>query len=142
MNGCGARPPRGAALQLFVVPAERAHPVPGAFEQQGVQRALMPVPAGVGHETLFVAGSAASMRRQAGATALHGGEGFAAMSFSKKSVEFFKSEAAKHHTQYQRMIRRLIDAYVENYDKPLTSRSTRTTHKSGARPNRSSHSVC
>ncbi|MDP3514338.1 MAG: hypothetical protein Q8S20_16485 [Sulfuritalea sp.] len=35
------------------------------------------------------------------------------LALSKKSVEFFKSEAAKHHTQYQRMIRRLIDAYVD-----------------------------
>ena len=32
---------------------------------------------------------------------------------SKKSVEFFKSEAAKADTQYQRMIRRLLDAYVD-----------------------------
>lgn len=30
-----------------------------------------------------------------------------------KSIEFFKSEATKHHTQYQRMIRRLLDAYVD-----------------------------
>jgi len=29
---------------------------------------------------------------------------------SRKSVAFFKEEAAKQHTQYQRMIRRLIDA--------------------------------
>ena len=35
------------------------------------------------------------------------------LSLSKKSVDFFKSEAAKHHTQYQRMIRQLLDAYVE-----------------------------
>jgi len=40
------------------------------------------------------------------------------IALSKKSVEFFKSEATKHHTQYQRMIRRLIDTYVETYDKP------------------------
>ncbi|AEM46285.1 MAG: hypothetical protein ACYC45_10805 [Acidithiobacillus ferriphilus] len=51
------------------------------------------------------------------------------MALSKKSVEFFKAEATKHHTQYQRMIRRLIDSYVDAYDKPLTSRSTRTAHK-------------
>ena len=51
------------------------------------------------------------------------------IALSKKSVEFFKSEATKHHTQYQRMIRRLIDTYVDTYDKPLTSRSTRTTRK-------------
>lgn len=35
------------------------------------------------------------------------------LALSRKSVEFFKTEAAKHHTQYQRMIRRLLDAYVE-----------------------------
>ena len=35
------------------------------------------------------------------------------IALSKKSVEFFKSEAEKHHTQYQRMIRKLIDSYVE-----------------------------
>jgi predicted DNA binding CopG/RHH family protein len=40
------------------------------------------------------------------------------IALSKKSVEFFKAEAAKHHTQYQRMIRRLIDTYVETFDKP------------------------
>lgn len=37
------------------------------------------------------------------------------LALSKKSVDFFKAEAAKHHTQYQRMIRRLVDAYVEGY---------------------------
>jgi predicted DNA binding CopG/RHH family protein len=35
------------------------------------------------------------------------------LALSKKSVEFFKLEASKHQTQYQRMIRRLLDAYVE-----------------------------
>ena len=35
------------------------------------------------------------------------------LALSKKSVEFFKLEAAKHQTQYQRMIRRLLDAYVD-----------------------------
>jgi len=51
------------------------------------------------------------------------------LALSKKSVEFFKSEAAKHHTQYQRMIRRLVDAYVESYDLPPTQRSTRAASK-------------
>ena len=37
------------------------------------------------------------------------------LALSKKSVEFFKSEALKHDTQYQRMIRRLIDSYVDAY---------------------------
>jgi len=35
------------------------------------------------------------------------------LALSRKSVEFFKAEAQKHHTQYQRMIRRLLDAYVD-----------------------------
>ena len=39
------------------------------------------------------------------------------LSLSKASVEFFKSEASKHSTQYQRMIRRLIDAYVDAHAK-------------------------
>jgi hypothetical protein len=30
-------------------------------------------------------------------------------------VDFFKSEAAKADTQYQRMIRRLLDAYVADH---------------------------
>ncbi len=37
------------------------------------------------------------------------------LALSKKSVDFFKSEAAKNHTQYQRMIRRLVDAYVDSH---------------------------
>jgi hypothetical protein len=32
---------------------------------------------------------------------------------NKRSVDFFKSEAAEYNTGYQRMIRRLIDAYVD-----------------------------
>lgn len=54
------------------------------------------------------------------------------MALSKKSVEFFKSEAAKHHTQYQRMIRKLIDAYVDNYAGPATARPTPVTRKRAA----------
>ena len=38
------------------------------------------------------------------------------LALSRKSVDFFKSEASKHNTQYQRMIRRLIDAYVEAHE--------------------------
>ncbi len=36
------------------------------------------------------------------------------LALSRKTIEFFKSEAAKHRTQYQRMIRRLLDAYVDS----------------------------
>jgi len=35
------------------------------------------------------------------------------LALSKSSVDFFKHEASKHQTQYQRMIRRLLDSYVE-----------------------------
>jgi predicted DNA binding CopG/RHH family protein len=44
------------------------------------------------------------------------------ISLSKKSIDFFKSEAGKHHTQYQRMIRQLIDAYVDAQERTLTKR--------------------
>jgi predicted DNA binding CopG/RHH family protein len=54
------------------------------------------------------------------------------IALSKKSVEFFKAEAAKHRTQYQRMIRRLLDAYSDTYSRRLTSRSTRTARKRAA----------
>ena len=37
------------------------------------------------------------------------------ITLSRKSVDFFKAEAAKADTQYQRMIRRLLDAYVDAY---------------------------
>ena len=52
------------------------------------------------------------------------------LALSKKSIEFFKSEAAKHHTQYQRMIRRLLDAYVD--DQVPTRQSTRTPRDKAA----------
>jgi predicted DNA binding CopG/RHH family protein len=34
------------------------------------------------------------------------------ISLSKASVEFFKEEARKNKTQYQKMIRRLLDEYA------------------------------
>lgn len=37
------------------------------------------------------------------------------LALSKRSVEFFKREAERHHTQYQRMIRRLLDAYAAHH---------------------------
>ncbi len=35
------------------------------------------------------------------------------ISLSKKSVGFFKTDASKYHTQYQRMIRELLDSYAD-----------------------------
>ena len=46
------------------------------------------------------------------------------ISLSKESVEFFKKEAKKHKTQYQKMIRRLLDVYSSSQQQPLTRRST------------------
>ena len=35
------------------------------------------------------------------------------ISLNKKSVELFKSETARHHIQYQRMIRQLRDSFAD-----------------------------
>ncbi|OGT31963.1 MAG: CopG family transcriptional regulator [Gammaproteobacteria bacterium RBG_16_51_14] len=45
------------------------------------------------------------------------------IALSRSSVEFFKREAKKHDTQYQKMIRRLLDAYSEIHQRPLTKTS-------------------
>jgi hypothetical protein len=39
------------------------------------------------------------------------------LALSKRSVDFFKTEAQKNNTQYQRMIRRLLDAYAEHHSR-------------------------
>lgn len=36
---------------------------------------------------------------------------------SKSSVDFFKKQARNHHTQYQKMIRRLLDVYVAQHQR-------------------------
>jgi DNA-binding transcriptional MocR family regulator len=48
------------------------------------------------------------------------------LALTKRSVDFFKHEAKKHNTQYQRMIRRLLDAYAEHHAQPQPTRSTQT----------------
>ncbi len=56
------------------------------------------------------------------------------IALSKRSIDFFKREAQKHGTQYQRMIRRLLDIYTE-----VHSRSARTHARrraTGSRGNR------
>lgn len=52
------------------------------------------------------------------------------ITLSKKSVDFFKSEAAKADTQYQRMIRRLLDAYVEAHAEEQARPRVRSRAKS------------
>ena len=46
------------------------------------------------------------------------------LSLSKRSVAFFKAEGKKRGTPYQRMIRRLLDAYAERHG---TARSPRAS---------------
>jgi hypothetical protein len=46
------------------------------------------------------------------------------ISLSKRSVEFFKRQARRHNTQYQRMIRRLLDAYTEHHARRPASGAT------------------
>ena len=55
------------------------------------------------------------------------------IALSKRTVEFFKSHAAKNQTQYQRMIRQLLDAYVDAYAQPVARRSKGTSRKRVAR---------
>lgn len=45
------------------------------------------------------------------------------IALSRESIEFFKHEAEKHHTQYQKMIRRLLDAYTLAHKQPPKKRS-------------------
>ena len=53
------------------------------------------------------------------------------ITLSRKSVEFFKSEAAKSDSQYQRMIRRLLDAYVDAHAGNQTGRSMSARSRTG-----------
>jgi hypothetical protein len=48
------------------------------------------------------------------------------ITLSARSVLFFKTEAAKRGVQYQRMIRRLLDAYVEAFETPAERRARAT----------------
>ena len=48
------------------------------------------------------------------------------ISLSKSSVQFLKEKAEEHDTPYQKMIRKLLDSYVEKYKRTLTTDSSRT----------------
>jgi hypothetical protein len=45
------------------------------------------------------------------------------ITLSRESVEFFKQQAKKHHTPYQKMIRRLLDVYTAAHKKPPAKRA-------------------
>jgi hypothetical protein len=51
------------------------------------------------------------------------------ITLSKKSVDFFKSEAAKADTQYQPMIRRLLDAYADAHSEAPPRRAPKSSTK-------------
>jgi len=38
------------------------------------------------------------------------------LSLTKSSIDFFKEQAKQHHTQYQKMIRTLLDQYSSYFD--------------------------
>jgi hypothetical protein len=38
------------------------------------------------------------------------------LSLTKSSIDFFKEQAKEHHTQYQKMIRALLDQYSTYYE--------------------------
>lgn len=40
------------------------------------------------------------------------------ISLNRSSIEFFKRQAEKYHTKYQKMIRELLDHYVSKYQIP------------------------
>jgi hypothetical protein len=50
------------------------------------------------------------------------------ITLSSRSVQFFKDEAAKRGVQYQRMIRRLLDAYVDAFA-PMSAESRASANR-------------
>lgn len=51
------------------------------------------------------------------------------ISLSRRSVDFFKEVAERNHTSYQRMIRRLLDAYADRYAGKPTQRPSRPARR-------------
>ena len=51
------------------------------------------------------------------------------ISLSRASVAFFKAQASRHKTPYQKMIRRLLDSYAEKYSEPAPASSKRLCKK-------------
>ena len=54
------------------------------------------------------------------------------IALSRRSVEFFKAQARRHGTQYQRMVRSLLDRYAERYGDTGSARAPRSRHRSAA----------
>lgn len=56
------------------------------------------------------------------------------LALSKSSVDFFKSEALKGNTPYQRMIRRLVDSYVASQKKEPAGKAASRKSSAAATP--------
>ena len=54
------------------------------------------------------------------------------LALSRRSVDFFKAQAARHKTQYQKMIRRLLDRYAERYSDKLEGQAERSNRRRSA----------
>ncbi len=54
------------------------------------------------------------------------------IALSKRSVDFFMAEASRHNTQYQKMIRRLLDQYVDRYAQAAKGRLMRPGRRGAA----------
>lgn len=52
------------------------------------------------------------------------------LALSQRSLEFFKREAGKHNMPYQRMIRRLLDAYAGHFDKAGSTQVSKSSSRS------------
>jgi len=63
------------------------------------------------------------------------------IALSKGSVEYFKREAKKHKTQYQKMIRRLLDVYASSQQQPPTRRLDAVTKRTATEVERSGSSA-
>ena len=53
------------------------------------------------------------------------------LALSKRSIDFFKREAARHGTQYQRMIRRLLDSYAVHHSAPRSTKGRGKSTRAG-----------
>jgi predicted DNA binding CopG/RHH family protein len=51
------------------------------------------------------------------------------LALKKSSVDFFKKQAKKHHTSYQKMIRQVIDWYTSHYQKSVNKPLLRTADR-------------
>ena len=54
------------------------------------------------------------------------------LALSRRGVEFFKAEAARHQTQYQKVIRQLLDQYAERYSQKPAGQAARSGRRRSA----------